>query len=52
MPPFSAQYEYSSSECDNEGAPESISLFQSKKDVQILEADRRIAEAKQESPIG
>jgi len=41
MPP----YTHSSSESDSENAPESISLSQSKKDIQKLEADRRIAEA-------
>jgi len=45
MPPFAAQYEYSSSQSDNEDTPESISLSQSKQDNQMLEADRRIAEA-------
>jgi len=39
MPPFAAP------QSDNEDTPESISLSQSKKDIQKLEADRRIAEA-------
>jgi len=34
MPPFAAQYEQSSSQSDNEDTPESISLSQSKKDIQ------------------
>jgi len=45
MPPFAAQYDHSSSQSDNEDTPESISLSQSRKDIQKLEADRRIAEA-------
>ena len=47
MPPYAMQYAYPSSESDSEDAPESISLSQSKKDIQKLEADRRIAEATQ-----
>jgi len=48
MPPFAAQYDHSSSQSDNDDTPESIPLSQSKKDIQKLEADRRIAEAIQQ----